>query len=350
MLNQNTKSRHPYLFQYYLTSILLILLLIFNIIIWQLLKNQLQIAAQISEKEKLNSAVSLMEDSIHEYEEMATFGNPVISSDSLNRTMFNNYFSAIVKSHQSETTALKAVLYIEKTETPAKLISEMEKDTSIPLENRAFVKIHPYESTPAYVVKYIVPFAPNEGLLGYNAVSDSEQLKIIERAIRTNSISATKNQLFIDGEYFIFYLPSQTKINNKETTGILAILVDPKILFQNWESIAGKIPISVYEGNYKLKDISNAKLYFESNGDPLAPFIKKADSEKVVKYVPMADQTLTVVFSIPVNPELPRIQKLMLNILLFGGAGIIFIIFIIINLLILTIDNSHRQKEKLQTQ
>lgn len=335
----SSKKRPSYLIQYYITAVLLILLLIFNIFIWQIVKNQLDRAAEKTEQEKIEIVANNMRVYMHEYEETAIFGSVYLGNDLISRKSFDKYFSDTLKTHGKEAQAISSILYVEKITDLEEFKKSISKNEEFSLDEKAFYKITPYETVPAYVVKYVYPFEENRLYLGYNTITDEEQSVAMEKSSSNNSLAATRKRSFINKDQIVIYNPVYSHTNPTEMKGYVAVLIDPKRLFQDLESIGADAPFAVYEGKINASDINNKELYFESGFNPLKGLVK-TKVNNIVKHVHLADQPLTFIFTTPKKPTLPNEQQLLLNILLHGGSGIIFILFVIVNLLIITVSKT----------
>lgn len=339
MITPNPKRQPAYLSQYYITAVLLISLLIFNIFIWQLLKNQLRKAAERTQYEKTNTTMTDIQNYIHEYKDILLYGSALLDvHNDIDRTTFDRYFTQSIVNNTRDMSAFKSILYIEKVDNTEEFKKQIEKDSNLPLEDRLYFTIHPLESTPSYVVKYIAPFSSHRNLFGYNLATDQNQMKFIEKAGRQKTVVVSDKQILLNEELFVMYQAVYSDNNKTDIKGYLALTIEPKKLFTALESIAHGTQFSIYTSKLTASQLSKGKLYYRTPEDPISRLANKKRLINVIHYGSIIDQPLTFVFSIPANPDLPKTQQTMLNIFLYGGSFIIFTIFIIINLWIIAIN------------
>lgn len=310
---------------YYISFVLLILLLTANFFLWQISRSYVSNSARATFNERVLSYSKDVRDDLREYMDLPIYGSAMIDNiPNVSRKEFQSYFTDIISHRKEVYVAVKGMVFVENVTDQKLFIEKVRGDKSIVDVGYPFFNIFPptTENT-IFAINYIAPFEENKSLFGYDLATDPKQLEIMRQAIITRNPLATESLIVLNSNRITVYSPIFTTNNNKqELKGFIAMILDPDILFEQMADTHNSgIVADVYNG--KKDTIPSTKRLYES--DDANPKFQS------MQYVELAKQPFTIVYSSTESAQQSLLQRIVPQFLLYGGSGIIFLLFMTVN-------------------
>ncbi len=314
---------------YYLSFVLLIILLTANFFLWQVSRNYVTNISHATFNERVLSYSKSASSVLEEYMDLPIYGAAFMThNEVVNRKEFQNYYFDILSEKKDLYKAVTAVAYVQNVTDISAFVTDVKTDKSMSDVGYPFFNVFPpSDEKNAYAIKYIVPFEENKSLFGYNLASDPRQAELMREAVVLREPRATSNHIILNASRITVYNPVfRHATKGLELKGFIAVLLDPDILFDQLSDTQNSgITAAIYNGRTDLKNIDTDA----TTDDLLAT--KKGNVYRSAQYLTLAKQPFTIVYSSDESVQQTLGQKIVPQILLYGGSAIIFLLFTTIN-------------------
>lgn len=313
---------------YYLSFVLLIILLTANFFLWQVSRNYVTNISHATFNERVLSYSKSANSILEEYMDLPIYGAAFMThNEVVNRKEFQNYYADILSEKKDLYKAVTAVAFVQNvTDIPA-FVTEVKTDKSMSDVGYPFFNVFPpSDEKNAYAINYIIPFEENKSLFGYNLASDPKQAQLMRESVVLREPRATANNIILNASRITIYNPIfRQTIKGLELKGFIAVLLDPDVLFDQLSDTQNSgITASIYNGRTDLKNI-NAGVQTD---DAIAG---KRNVYRSAQHLELAKQPFTIVYSSDESVQQTLGQKIVPQVLLYGGSAIIFLLFTTIN-------------------
>lgn len=320
---------------YYVSFIFLIILLTANFLLWQLSRNYVANVSRATFNERVVSYAKNTSAIIRDYMNIPIYGAAFIThSEEVKRNEFEHFFRDVLSRRGDTYTAVKAVAFVQNVTDTGSFVNEVKADKSLSLVGYPFFSIFPNtEEKTAYAINYLVPFDENKSLFGYNLASDPKQAEVIRESIILHEPRATEKLIVLNASRITVYNPVFTQgSKGGQLKGFIAMILDPDVLFdQLTDTQNSGITASLYNGKKNLKDINSI-----TANNITSP---KDHLFQSVQYVEIAKQPFTILYTSEESSQQTFLQKIVPQLLLYGGSGIIFLLFMTINYIFFSNEN-----------
>ncbi len=299
-----------------------------NFFLWQVSRNYVTNVARATFNERVLSYSRSANSILEEYMDLPIYGAAFIShNEVVDRKEFQNYYVDILSEKKDQYKAVTAVAYVQNVTDISAFVNEVKSDKSMSVVGYPFFNIFPpNEEKNAYAINYIVPFEENKSLFGYNLASDPKQAELLRESIVLRAPRATSNHIILNANRIAIYNPVFRQTNKGfELKGFIAVFLNPDILFDQLSDTQNSgIIASIYNGRTDVKDKDTS---FQTD----VMITAKRNIYKSVQYLNLAKQPFTIVYSSDESVQQTLGQKIVPQVLLYGGSAIIFLLFTTIN-------------------
>lgn len=341
---------------FYISIIFLIILLLFNFVVWQVNKSHYIGKAKDMFNEYSRDIKLLISRDLESYYHTLLSNEAFFKSHpAVTRSEFESFNATSVDKNNTSVPAIELIAYVQKTDDKTEFEKKIRAEqTNPPLQNYAFTVYPAGDQSQSWVINYMTPKNRNRSYFGYDVLTDSEFSSDFMQAAETGKMVVTNRKILIDKEtillikpVYINNMPARTQDERvKALSGFVVIFLNPEDLFAKTADDIEEdyqIGLKVSIGHLRKNQIQSADSLFE---DARAMNLLSHERDKMFEtltYGTFADKEITILTTAVVSEQLGVFEGIVSDAI-FAISNLITIVFF---LLVAEINN--RDPEKKQT-